>query len=408
MKKLLICLAAVALLLSAAAPLSFAADLDSLEIEDLDYYKRFEGQGITLDVYNWGEYISDGSDDSLDVIEAFEELTGIRVRYTTFASNEDLYAKLQSGVSYDILIPSDYMIARMINEGMLQKLDFSNIPNYKYIDDSYKDLECDPYNEYSVPYTWGCVGIIYNTTMTEKEITSWDALWDESYMGNILMFRNSRDAFGIALLKLGYSLNTTDENELAEAAELLKEQKMLVQAHVMDEIFDKMEGGEAIVAPYYNGDAVTMIEDSPDLAIAYPEEGTNFFVDSMVVPANAAHKEAAEMFINFMCEPMVALATAEFIGYCTPNSVAYDMLPDEIKESPVHYPPQEVIDNSEVFSELPEETAEYIDRAWVDVLSYNENPNEWIGPVFLGLTFGASIIILIVRAVKNKKDNYKY
>lgn len=404
--KRFICLMVVLLLVASMLPTAFGEQAN-VHVEDEQYYKKLYGQNITLDVYNWGEYISDGSDGSLDINEEFEKLTGINVRYTTFASNEDLYAKLKSGgTSYDVIIPSDYMVARMINEGMVQKLDFNNIPNYKYIDSAYRDLECDPTNEYSVPYTWGCVGIVYNTTMTDEEIDSWDYLWDDDYLGSILMFSNPRDAFGIALLKLGYSLNTTDEEQLAQAAEELKNQKMLVQAYVMDEIFDKMGGGEATFAPYYNGDAAVMIADNPDLAFAYPKEGTNFFVDSMVIPSNANNKLAAEMYINFMCEPEVALATTDYIGYCTPNTGAMELMDEDVLNDPVRYPPKEVLENSEVFSALPDDTNALIDREWVDVLSYNENPNKWVGPVFLGLTFGASIVILIVRAVRSKKREY--
>ena len=410
MKKLLCLLLTLAAMAALSLPASAAtytrADFAEMGIEDYDYYQRFRGQNITLDVFNWGEYVSDGADGSLDVIRAFQDLTGIRVNYTTFASNEDMYAKLQSGSSYDILVPSDYMIARLIKEGMLQKLDYSNIPNYKYIDDLYKDLECDPTNEYMVPYNWGVVGLIYNTTMTDEEITSWESLWDPKYIGNILMFSNSRDAFGIALRLCGYSMNTTDEAELAEAAQKLKEQKMLVQMYVMDEIFDKMEGGEAIIAPYYNGDAETMIAENPDLTMVYPEEGCNFFVDGFVIPKNAQHREAAEMFINFMQEPAVAMANYEYLGYSTPNTAVYEALDEETRNDPICFPPKEVINNTEVFAALPEETGEYVDRAWVDIRSYNENPNQWVGPVFLGVCFVGSIVILILRSTHAKKNRY--
>ena len=404
MKKLIALFLCAALL--AALPLGLAAE-DELELEGGYDYTLFKGAGITIDVYNWGEYISDGSDDSLDINKAFEQLTGIKVRYTTFASNEEMYAKLKSGAaSYDVIIPSDYMVARMINEGMLQKLDYSNIPNYKFIGEAYKGLEYDPDNEYSVPYTWGVVGLIYNTTMIEDEITSWDALWDPRYTGNILMFANSRDAFGISLIRLGYNVNTTDADEIAEAAEELMEQKMLVQAYVMDQIFDKMEGGEAAIAPYYNGDALVMIEENPDLAFAIPEEGTNYFVDSMVIPADAQHKQAAEMYINFMLEAQVALANAEYIGYSTPNTAAYELLDDEIKNDPVAYPGVEALGNTQVFTLLPTDTAKLLDGYWTEILSYNESGSAWFGPVFLGLMFASSIVILAVRAFKHKKKEY--
>lgn len=405
MKKLISLLAAL-LLTVALIPVSAFAGTE-VNVEDAEYYKRFMGQNLTIDVYNWGEYISDGSDDSLDINAAFEELTGIKVRYTTFASNEDLYAKLKgSGTSYDVIIPSDYMIARMIDEQMIQPLDYSNIPNYKFIGENYRNLECDIENKYTVPYTWGCIGIVYNKTMTDKVIDSWDDLWDSDHLGSILMFSNPRDAFGISLKRLGYSMNTTNKDELDKATDELKNQKKLVQAYVMDEIFDKMGGGEATLAPYYNGDAAMMIADNPDLAMAYPKEGTNFFVDCMVIPSNAKNKEAAEMYINFMCEPEVAYATSEYIGYCSPNNGALALTDEEILNDPVRYPPEEVLKNSEIFIYLPEEINEYMDREWVEVLSYNESSNEWVGPMFLGLTFAASVAILIIRSVKHKKSEY--
>ncbi|MEA5050271.1 MAG: ABC transporter substrate-binding protein [Oscillospiraceae bacterium] len=401
MKKLFCAVLCALVLLSVSLP---AAALDV----SADYdWTRFKGDNVTLYVYNWGEYISDGSDDSVDVIGEFEKLTGITVNYTTFASNEEMYAKIKSGgAQYDVILPSDYMIARMINENMLEKLDFSNIPNFGLVDDTYKNMEYDPDDAYSVPYMWGLVGLIYNTTMVDDDITSWDALWDQRYMGNILMFSNSRDAFGIALLKLGYSLNTTDPKELEEAANELKSQKMLVQAYVMDEIFNKMEGGEAAVAPYYAGDALTMMEENPDLAFVYPEEGTNYFVDAMVIPAGSKSKEAAEMFINFMCEPEVSAANAGYIGYSTPISEAKDLLDLDPEAEAIAYPDASVMEKTEVFKLLPDETNAQMDRYWTEILSYNENPNLWIGPVFLAAALAASVVILIVRARKKNRSIY--
>jgi len=214
MKKVAVTILAFAVLFAFILPVSSALELET----DESFYKRFENDNITLNVYNWGEYISDGSDDSLDVIREFEKLTGISVHYTTFASNEDMYAKIKNGgAQYDVIIPSDYMVGKMANEDMLEKLDYDNIPNFALVNDKYKSLEYDPNNEYSVPYMWGTVGIVYNTTMVDDEIDSWNALWDTKYLGSILMFNNPRDAFGISELRLGYSLNTTDEEELAEA-----------------------------------------------------------------------------------------------------------------------------------------------------------------------------------------------
>ena len=396
MKKKMLCLL-FATLLAAAVAVPQALALDE------SYYADNPYKGTTINVYNWGEYISDGSDDSLDVVAYFEELTGIKVHYTTFASNEEMYAKIKSGGAvYDIIIPSEYMVARMINEGMLQKLDLINIPNFSLVGENYKYLEYDPQNEYSVPYMWGTTGIVYNTTMIDETPDSWDILWDERFMNNILMFSNSRDAFAISLKRLGYSFNDTDADHIEEAATELKNQKMLVQAYVMDEIFNKMEGGEAAVAPYYAGDAITMMSENPDLAFFFPKEGVNYFVDSMAIPSGSKNKGAAELFINFMCEPEVSAANAEIIGYSTPIDSARELLDMSDEALAIAYPSAEILENSEVFSALPEETNTLIDREWTDILSYNENPNEWIMPVFLVACIAASIIILIIRARKKK------
>ncbi len=401
MKKL-ISLSLVLLLMMGLGVPAFAAVDQSELLCGEDYYGRFRDQNITLNVYNWGEYISDGSDDMLDVVSEFEDLTGISVNYTTFASNEEMYAKIKSGgAQYDVIVPSDYMVARMINEDMLLPLDYSNIPNFQMVDDAYKYMEYDSENLYSVPYMWGLVGIIYDSTQID-EVTSWDVLWDERYMGDILMFSNSRDAFGISLLRLGYPINTENLEQLEEAAEELKDQKMLVQAYVMDANFNKMEGGEAVVAPYYAGDALTMMDENPDLAFAYPEEGTNIFVDAFVIPAGCANQEAAEMFINFMCEPRIAAENANYIGYFTTVNGVDDYLDSEYFE-PV-WPTEEDIAKAQVFSALGEEANLYMDRLWTEILSYNQTGNEWFGPVFLVVALAASITINIVRATKKKRE----
>ena len=396
----------LALLLPAMSVTAFA--YTEVEVEDEDYYKKFYGQGLKVYVYNWGEYISDGSDDSLDINKAFEELTGVEVVYPTFASNEELYAKLRAGsVSYDVVIPSDYMIGRMRTEGLLQKINFDNVPNYRYIDENYKSMVYDPDNEYSVPYTWGTVGIIYNKNMVdENDVKSWNIFWDARYLGEMLMFDNSRDAFAISLKRLGYSYNTTDEDELREAAEELKKQKPLIQGYVMDEIFDKMLGEEAALAPYYAGDAITMIEDNPNLGYAVPEEGTNLFVDAMCIPAASKNPELAEMYINFMCETEVAAANCEFIGYSTPHTEALSILDPEISENEIAYPPQEVLDKAEAFLSLPSETNKLLDLLWTEVKSENTNTNPWIVPVILVLMLLASIAINVIRRIRNKKKIY--
>ena len=403
MKKILCFSLMVALFFAVGSPV-FAAD--GIEVSDIGYYSRFQGQGITLTVYNWGEYIADGSDGSPDVNKEFEGLTGIKVNYITFATNEQMYAKLkgEGAALYDIIIPSDYMIARMIREDMVEKLDFDNIPNYALVDELYRNLEHDATNEYSVPYMWGLVGLIYNTEMVEEEITSWDALWDERYKGNIIMFDNPRDAFGISLARLGYSMNTDDADELEEAAEELKKQKSLVQAYMMDEIFNKMEGGEAIVAPYYAGDALTMMEENPDLAFVFPDEVTNLFVDSFVIPKGSQNKEAAEMYINFMCEPEISAANAGYIGYSTPISEAFDLLDLDEDEISIAYPDEDIIANSEVFRDLGDETNKLMDRLWTDVRSYNVRGRQWIAPVALLVAVIVSGGIVVIRSKKRRKE----
>ena len=291
------------------------------------------GDTVTLYVYNWGEYISDGSEGSLDVNAAFEEWykaefgVTVEVNYSTFSSNEDMYAKMSSGASsYDIVVPSEYMIARMIDEGMLRKLNKENIPNLQYIDMQMlfgdESPFYDPENAYSVPYTYGTVGIIYNTTMVdEADLGSWDIMWNEKYEGNILQFNNSRDAFATALFKLGYDVNTKSEAEWREALSLLMAQKPIVQGYVMDEIYNKMENGSAAIAPYYAGDFFTMYEDNEDLAFFYPKEGTNVFVDAMCIPASSQNPEIAERYIDFMLSEEAAIANAEYICYASPNKL---------------------------------------------------------------------------------------
>lgn len=387
-------------------------EVQTLTVADNDYYKRFEGKNVTLNVYNWGEYISDGSDEgTLDVNSEFTALTGIKINYTNYASNEEMYAKLKGGgASYDIIIPSDYMISRMIKEKMIQKLDFDNIPNFQYIKQSFVDPAYDPQNEYSVPYTWGTVGIIYDKTMIDlpAEEIDWDILWDEDYADRILMFDNPRDAFAIAEASLGISLNTEDTEELERAAEKLKEQKKVVQAYVMDEVFDKMGAGEALIAPYYAGDAVTLMDEYEDLAFVIPKSGTNLFVDALCVPTSAKQKEAAEMYINFMCEPDIAYATTSYIGYSTPNTEAFEMLDDEVRNDGISYLDDAYInEHTTVFRNLSDEANQKMQDLWTDVKSTQDTTNhKWLVPAFLAACIIASISILIYRYFKKKKDMF--
>ena len=325
----------------------------------------------TLYVYNWGQYISEGDDGSLDVIAAFEEAyPNIRVQYSTYDSNEIMYSKLSNGgITVDVIIPSDYMIGRMVQEGMLEELNFDNIPNYQYIDDSFKNTSYDPENKYSVPYTWGTVGIIYNTKyVDEADVTGWELLWNEKYAGKILMFDNSRDAFGIAEYLLGYDVNTTDEAELQACAAKLAEQKPVVQQYVMDQIFDAMENEEAWIAPYYAGDYLTMVEENPDLAFYRPTaQGYNMFIDAMCIPTCCQEKEAAEAFINFLCSPEISSANMEFLGYSVPSTAAKELMDPEVAGSEVAYPNADTLTTGTSFNFLPEETSRYMESLFMEV-----------------------------------------
>ena len=377
-----------------------------VKVENEDYYKKFIGQDITLSVFNWGEYISDGSEGSLDVIKEFEELSGINVVYSNYETNEDLYAKLSASKGnpqYDVIIPSDYMISRMINEDMLEKLNFDNIPNVSMLADKYRYPDFDKSGEYSVPYTWGTVGIVYNTKYVDKEdIGSWDLLWNKKYAGNILMFSNSRDAYGIALKKLGYSLNSTNEEEIERATEILKEQRAVNQAYVMDQTFDKMENESAYIAPYYAGDCLTMMESNDDLAFYYPKEGFNLFIDSACVPKGAKNKEAAEAFINFLCETEIAVANCEYICYFTPHTKAAELV--EFDER--IYPTDEQVATSEAYIALPNEINSLYDSSWIEVRSSLDISEMVIVGIILGLALAVLIILTIYRRMKKGKINY--
>ena len=325
----------------------------------------------TLYVYNWGQYISEGDDGSLDVIAAFEEAyPNIRVQYSTYDSNEIMYSKLANGgITVDVIIPSDYMIGRMVQEGMLEELNFDNIPNYQYIDDAFKNTSYDPENKYSVPYTWGTVGNIYNTKyVDEADVTGWELLWNEKYAGKILMFDNSRDAFGIAEYLLGYDVNTTDETELQDCAAKLAEQKPVVQQYVMDQIFDAMENEEAWIAPYYAGDYLTMVEENPDLAFYRPTaQGYNMFIDAMCIPTCCQEKEAAETFINFLCSPEISSANMAFLGYSVPSTAAKELMDPEVANSDVAYPDADTLATGTSFNYLPEETSRYMESLFMEV-----------------------------------------
>ena len=341
-------------------------------------------KGLTLNVYNWGEYISDGSEGSFDTVREFEkwyqETYGqkVTVNYSTFASNEDMYSKISSGaVSYDVIIPSDYMIARMANEGLLLPLNFDNIPNYQYIEDTFKGLYYDPDDQYSIPYTYGIVGVIYDANVVDEADTgSWDLLWNEKYTGKILQFNNSRDAFGTAMYKLGIDVNTTDKANWDKAYDELIAQRPLVKSYVMDEIYNMMESGEAAVGAYYAGDYFTMVDaqsENVDLQFYYPEN-TNFYVDAMCIPSCAQNKELAEIFINYMLSEEPAIANAVYTYYASPNSIVYtndgyiEEMGDDVME--ILYPElgsfaEEY--NKLAYKNLDSDTLNYLNTLWENV-----------------------------------------
>ena len=330
---------------------------------------------VTLNVYNWGQYISDGSDGCIDVIALFEEAyPWIDVNYSTFESNEIMYNKLAAGgITVDVIIPSDYMIARMKDEGMLMKLNFDNIPNYQHIDDAFKNTAYDEHNEYSVPYAWGTVGIVYNSQyVAQEDVTGWELMWNEKYAGKILMIDNSRDAFGIAQYLLGYSVNTTDKEELQKCADKLAQQRPLVQQYVMDQIYATMENEEAYIAAYYAGDCMLMMENNPDLAFYLPQEqGFNLFTDAMCIPKCCEEKEAAELFINFLCDPEVSGANMDYICYGSPISEARDYMEDYLAESEIVYPNEEILANGTSYAYLSEEISRYVEKLYQEATKIN-------------------------------------
>ena len=319
-------------------------------------------------VYNWGEYLDP------EVLTMFEEETGIDVVYEEFETNEILYPKISSGaIAYDVICPSDYMIQRMIKNDLLAEINFDNIPNIKNIGKEYMDQsrQFDPENKYSVPYCWGTVGILYNKTMVDEPVTSWSILWDEKYKDNILMQDSVRDAFGVTLKYLGYSLNSTDLDELTKARDLLIKQKPLVQAYVIDQVRDKMIGNEAAIGVIYSGEAIYTQKENPDLEYVVPEEGSNIWIDSWVIPKNAENKENGEKFINFLCRPDIALKNFEYITYSTPNTEARKMIEDEsIRNSKIAFPDLSKYDNLETFQYLGTEADQTYGELWNQVKSH--------------------------------------
>ena len=331
------------------------------------------GQRV-VNVCSWGEYIDE------TLIDQFEEKTGITVNYQTVESNEALYSLLKTGAgNYDVIVPSDYMISQLIEEGMLEKLDYSKLPNFSLIDDRFKYLTYDPANEYTVPYAWGTVGIIYNTTMVDQPITSWDVMFDDKYAGDVLLINNSRDALGFSLMSLGYSVNTTNEAEILEAYEKLADatERDVYQGKVMDEIFMKMEGGNAAIATYYAGDYLSMLDNNEDLAFVIPEEGSNWFVDAMCMLKDAPHQNEAHEWINFIASTEASLANMDYIWYASPNKVALEQYPayyEELYEEPldpeiyeIMAASEETLERCESYVVLPEEIRKLYNDLWIEL-----------------------------------------
>ena len=412
----------ISLFLLSAFLLSFSIFLSSCEAQETD----------TLYVYNWGEYISDGTDDSLDTNEAFEEYyyakTGkkIKVNYSTFSSNESMYAKIESGAAaYDVIIPSDYMIQRMVKEDMLLELDIEKIPNYQYIDDKFKgdnvyyEEDKKPGVEdkiYSIPYFYGMIGIIYNTDMVDEEDAekqSWDLMWDEKYSKNILQFNNSRDAFGTALYKLGYDVNNATEEQWREALNELIKQKDVIQGYVMDEIFNKMSSGSAAVAAYYAGDFFAMYESYEDeenqaLAFYYPKEGTNSYIDAMCIPKNAKNPDVAHEYINFMCSKEIGIANAEYTYYASPLTTVFND-PDYIETiGEVHEDAWEILYGetasavkTQAYLNLDEDSLILLNNLWEELKGKNN-----LGPgiyICCGIILATFTVTLTVTTVKKRR-----
>ncbi len=321
-----------------------------------------------VNVYNWDEYISNGSNDLMNVIEEFEKETGIKVNYTTYSTNEELYTMLkQSNVSYDVVVPSDYMISKLIKEKMLLELNYDNIPNYQNLSERFKKLSCDPDGKYTVCYNWGVTALVYDKTKVKEAPTDWDALWNKDLSGQILMFNNSRDAMAIAMQQLGIDPSKCTKEDVDKATEKLKEQKPLLKKYVMDQVFNEMEGGQSAIAPYYAGDIAMMMEENEDLAYCLPKSGSNLFYDAMCIPTCSKNKENAEAFINFMQKPEVAADNFKFLRYGTPNDKAVELLSDDLKGSELSFPSEEYLNKCYVFSDIDDDVYSYMQEKFVEV-----------------------------------------
>lgn len=394
---------------SFSSVLAFASE-DYFTDEQKQYYASLGLQGTTVNVYNWGEYISDGAEGSMDVVGEFERLTGAKVNYTNFESNENMYSKLSGGgVSYDVITPSDYMVERLIDEELLDEIDYDNIPNMKYIREDCLNLPFDPEQKYSVCFNTGHTVLIYNKELVDEVPDSWTALWDEKYRDKVLMFNNSRDAFAIAQAILGQSLNTTDEEDWYAAAELLAQQKDKVNpVYVMDEVFNLMESGEYALATYYAGDYVLMNENNENLGFVFPKEGVNSFYDAFCIPKCTQNKKGAEAFINFMHEPQVAFQNEEYIYYASANASVMENEDSSLFENEAVYPEEEP--KSEVFSNLPQNILELQNNLWSKVksgsLSINSEAQDRKVYTYSAV-LGVIVVCLVCTSIVRKKRKNK-
>lgn len=377
--------------------------------EQINYYKNLGLQGTTVNVYNWGEYIADGSDGLMDVVHEFERLTGAKVNYSNFESNENMYSKLiGGGVSYDVITPSDYMVERLIDEKLLLELDYSNIPNFKLINDKCKGYYFDPDNKYTVAFNTGRTALIYNKKLVKEKPDSWKVLWDEQYKNKVLMFNNSRDAFAVAQAVLGQDLNTTSEQDWVEAAELLAKQKDAVNpVYVMDEVFNLMESGEYAFAAYYSGDYELMVLNNPDLDFVFPKEGVNDFCDAFCVPTCCQNKKGAEAFINFMNEPQVAFDNEEYIYYASANKTVEENEESSLYGSEAVYPSNPP--KAQPFKNLPQNINELQSSLWNQVKSgkLSEKNKQDEKAIYTGSAIIAAVVVLILAAafINKRKKN---
>ncbi len=358
----------------------------------------------SINVYNWGIYISDGTDGYIDVNAEFTKKTGIQVNYTTFETNESLYTKLKTGgANYDVIFPSDYMVSKLIDEDMLAPLNYDNIPNYSHIDEEFKGRSYDPEDRYTVPYTWGAVGLIYNSKYITKDVDSWELMWDEEYAGKILNFDNPRDAFGIAQILLGIDPNSNKLEDIEKAGEKLAEQKPLIQSYVMDQVYGQMQDEEAWIAAYYAGDYLLMSQENENLEFVYPKEGFNLFIDVMCIPKDAENKEAAEAYINFLTDPEIAGQNLDYIGYSAPMSAAKEYMDEEMANSDIAYPSDEVLSRGVVYENLTEETTKRMNELFNDIKASGSG---WSAFVFAGIGVAAVALVVYLIVRKKKREDY--